>query len=132
HRDIGVDERGHALLALQCLFDEGRQRLRFAAVAFGALGSELVEYRAPQQVERLADMRVLIAPGLLQQDDLVDAGGFEGAYVLAKFGRCADAARALKGTGQALRAGYRGRQRSAAALRLELVEQPRPARHRVL
>ena len=66
-------------------------------------------------------MLVAVAAGLLQQDDLVDAGGLERSDVRAEVGRRADAGRALEGAREVLCAGVIAPASAAAgALLLEL------------
>jgi hypothetical protein len=75
---------------------------------------------------------VPVPAGLLQQDDLVDTRRLERAHVGAEVGGCADAARLLERARQGLGAGRVGPERAASALRLELLEQPRAAGHRIV
>ena len=93
HRDLVLGERLHPLLALERGGDEGRELFRLARLARRRLGLELRHHFGGEQLERLADVVVAVASGLLQEDHLVDAAFAEARKVLAHVLRRADAGR---------------------------------------
>jgi hypothetical protein len=106
----------------------GRKLIGLTLVTLrGSLG-KLRQHITRQKVQRFTNVLVPIPPGLLQQDDLIDAGVLEVLEVSAEISGRADAGRSLKGARQAFRR-RRGRIEDAALLLLELLEQAGAAGH---
>ena len=70
----------------------GSIRLAFSSVARLVALDELGQHLPPEQLDRLHDVLVPVAPGLQHEDDLVDAGLLVAAEVLADLVRGADGA----------------------------------------
>jgi hypothetical protein len=106
----------------------GRKLIGLTLVTLrGSLG-KLRQHIRRQKVQRFTNVLVPIPPGLLQQDDLIDAGVLEVLDVSAEISGRADAGRSLEGARQAFRR-RRGRIEDAALLLLELLEQAGAAGH---
>src|SRR5262249_9153702 len=100
----------------------GRKLIGLTLVTLrGSLG-KLRQHITRQKVQRFTNVLVPIPPGLLQQDDLIDAGVLEVLDVSAEISGRADAGRSLEGARQAFRR-RRGRIEDAALLLLELLVQ---------
>ena len=118
-----IGERRHARLARQRFLDVRREFLFLALLPFGGFRRKFGQHIAGQQVQRLANVLVPVPAGLLQQDDLVDAGRIERAHVSAKVVRRANAARLLEGSRQAFRAGGVSTESTVTSRLLEPLEQ---------
>jgi hypothetical protein len=106
----------------------GRKLIGLTLVTLrGSLG-KLRQHITRQKVQRFTNVLVPIPPGLLQQDDLIDAGVLEVLDVSAEISGRADAGRSLQGARQAFRR-RRGRIEDAALLLLELLVQAGAAGH---
>src|SRR6185295_2619993 len=90
--NLAVRERLHEFLALHRFLDEGREFFSLLLDAFRFFFLELGHHFAREEVQRFADMLVLVAPALLDEGDLIDAGVMETAQMLAQELRRADAA----------------------------------------
>src|SRR5258706_10474489 len=90
-RNFRIRERLHVLLALHRFFDERRELFLFLLLALRLSLLELGHYVGCEELERFADMLVLVASALLDERDLVDAHLVELAQVLAQLVGRADA-----------------------------------------
>ena len=88
-----VGERLHPRLALERGGDVGRELLGLARLPRRRLGLERGHHLGGKQLQRLADVVVAVAAGLLQEDDLVDTAFDEAGKMRAHVLRRADAGR---------------------------------------
>ena len=82
-RDLLVAQWGHALLASHRLLDVGRQLFQLLELTLFGLCLELRHHFRREQLERFADVLVLVAAPLLDERHLVDTRVRETAKMLA-------------------------------------------------
>src|SRR5262249_17857788 len=90
-RDLLVSERLHPFLPRQSGFYEGTKLSCLLCLAPRHLSLELRHHLRREELERLADVRVLVETRLLQKDDLINAGVLKIANVVADVVGRADA-----------------------------------------
>ena len=130
--NIRFRERRHALLAGQRLLDVGRQLLGLAPLALGGMDRELRQHLARQHLQRLADVLVPVPAGLLQQDDLVDAGRLEGGACARKSSAVPMPREPWNALARLSRPRRVGVEHGAVALLAELLEQLGAPRHAIV
>src|SRR5262245_48877162 len=110
----------------------GRKLIGLTLVTLGGSLGKLRQHITRQKVQRFANVLVPIPPGLLQQDDLIDAGVLEVLDMSAEISGRADAGRSLEGARQAFRRRRSRIEDAAAVLLAELLEQAGAAGHRIV
>src|SRR6266550_5205020 len=85
-------DRRRPLLALERRCDEGSELRLLPGVARRLVGLQDGHHLGSEQVQRIADVLVLVAAALLDEYDLIDAGILVALEMLGEFGRRADAA----------------------------------------
>src|SRR5690606_7245115 len=91
YRDLVILKWTHPVFPLQCRFDIGREFRLLLRLPFGRFRLELRHDFLCKKLKRLANMLMLVAPGLLHEDYLIDTSIPEGLEMRAHVIRRADA-----------------------------------------